>query len=43
MRPALPPRLADLLTREERCTVLPNDVETVKAHVRAGTAMEGVA
>ncbi|MCP5150582.1 MAG: threonine synthase [Ectothiorhodospiraceae bacterium] len=34
-RPALPPRLADLLTREERYTVLPNDLGAVMAHVRA--------
>jgi threonine synthase len=42
-RPALPPRLADLLEHEERFAVLPNDVEAVKAHVRAGAAMEGAA
>jgi threonine synthase len=35
LHPALPPRLADLFDREERFTVLPNDVTAVKAHVRA--------
>ena len=34
-RPALPPRLADLFEREERFTVLPNDVAAVRANVRA--------
>ncbi|NYZ11072.1 threonine synthase [Azospirillum sp. RWY-5-1] len=32
-RPALPPRLADLYEREERLTVLPNDLATVQAFV----------
>jgi threonine synthase len=41
--PELPLRLADLLAREERYTVLPNDLEVVKAHIRAGAAMEGAA
>ncbi len=41
LRPALPPRLADLMMREERYAVLPNDVEEVKAHVRAGAVLEG--
>jgi threonine synthase len=39
-RPALPPRLADLFEREERVTVLPNDLarvqEFVRAHARGG-------
>jgi threonine synthase len=35
VRPALPARLADLYQREERFTVLPNDIEAVKANVRA--------
>ncbi|MEO5375434.1 MAG: threonine synthase [Alphaproteobacteria bacterium] len=35
IRPALPPRLADLATREERCTILANDLAAVEAHVRA--------
>ncbi|MBL8629422.1 MAG: threonine synthase [Rhodospirillaceae bacterium] len=33
-RPALPPHLADLLTREERFTTLPNDLDQIKAYVR---------
>jgi threonine synthase len=33
-RPALPPRMADLFEREERFTVLPNDLATVEAAVR---------
>ncbi len=32
-RPPLPDRLADLLEREERFDVLPNDVSAVRAHV----------
>jgi threonine synthase len=41
-RPALPPRLADLYEREERFSVLANDLGTVEAHVLAalGRAME---
>ncbi|HEY4135615.1 MAG TPA: threonine synthase [Alphaproteobacteria bacterium] len=34
-RPALPPRLADLMTKEERMTVLPNDLAPLKEFVRA--------
>ncbi len=34
VRPALPPRLADLFERPERYDVLPNDFDTVKAYVR---------
>jgi threonine synthase len=37
IRPALPSRLADLLDREERFTVLPNDLAAVEAQVRALT------
>jgi threonine synthase len=33
--PALPPHLADLFAREERFTVLPNDLAAVQAAVRA--------
>lgn len=33
-RPALPPRMADLFEREERFTVLPNDLTAVEAAVR---------
>ena len=35
MRPALPPRLADLFDRPERFTVLPNDLAAVETQVRA--------
>lgn len=35
VRPPLPPRLADLYDREERYSTLPNDLEQVKAFVRA--------
>jgi threonine synthase len=35
IRPALPPRLADLMERPERFTVLPNDIAAVEANVRA--------
>jgi threonine synthase len=34
-RPSLPPRLADLFDREERFTVLPNDLAAVETQVRA--------
>ena len=34
-RPALPPRLADIFEREERFTVLPNDLAAVEAQVRS--------
>ncbi|MFC0410175.1 threonine synthase [Roseomonas elaeocarpi] len=33
-RPALPPHLADLMRREERLEVMPNDLEAVEAAVR---------
>ncbi|HKW53817.1 MAG TPA: threonine synthase [Stellaceae bacterium] len=45
-RPALPPRLADLLSRTERITALPNDLLAVENHVRAharGAAKGGAA
>jgi threonine synthase len=35
VRPALPHRLSDLLQREERYTVLPNDLAAIEIHVRA--------
>jgi threonine synthase len=35
IRPALPPRFADLFEREERFVVLPNDLAAIKAQVRA--------
>jgi threonine synthase len=34
-RPALPPRMANLFEREERFTILPNDLGTIEAAVRA--------
>ncbi len=34
-RPALPPRLADLMSRPERIAVLPNDLRAVEDYVRA--------
>jgi threonine synthase len=34
-RPALPPRMADLFERDEKFTVLPNDLSAVEAAVRA--------
>ena len=34
-RPALPPRLADLYEREERCTTLPNDLVALQDYIRA--------
>lgn len=35
IRPPLPPRMADLYEREERFTVMPNDLAAVQAQVRA--------
>jgi threonine synthase len=32
--PVLPPHLADLFSREERCTILPNSLDAVKAHIQ---------
>ena len=34
VRPALPPRMADLYERDERLTVLPNDLDALQAHIR---------
>jgi threonine synthase len=34
LRPALPPRLADLFEREERCLVLPNDLGRIQEAIR---------
>lgn len=34
VRPALPPRMADLYERDERFSVLPNDLDALKAHIR---------
>ncbi|TWB45325.1 L-threonine synthase [Nitrospirillum pindoramense] len=41
VHPPLPRHLADLYEREERVTVLPNDVEAVKAFVRAKSRVTG--
>jgi threonine synthase len=47
VRPALPAALADLYEREERLSVLPNDLGAVRAHIKANArpvgAHEGVA
>jgi threonine synthase len=42
VRPPLPGPLADLLSRPERCVVLPNDLAAVQAHVR-GQRLKGAA
>ncbi|MEE8445648.1 MAG: threonine synthase, partial [Alphaproteobacteria bacterium] len=42
-RPALPERLADLLQREERFDVLPNDLAAVQAHIRGRLSLAGAA
>ena len=42
-RPALPERLADLYEREERFTVLPNDLWTVRSHIRERLRVAGAA
>ena len=34
-RPALPPHLVDLMTREERCEVVPNDLALIQSRIRA--------
>jgi threonine synthase len=34
VRPGLPPHLADLLERPERCTILPNDLAAVRRHIQ---------
>ena len=39
-RPALPARLADLMTRPERCSALPNELGALREHLRA-TARAG--
>jgi len=36
VRPALPPRMADLYDRPERVTVVPNDLAAIEALVRQG-------
>ena len=39
--PALPPRLADLFEREERCLVLPNDLARVQTAIRERIGANG--
>jgi threonine synthase len=41
VRPPLPPRMADLFDREERFTVMPNDLAAVQAQVRALVGRNG--
>ncbi len=41
VRPALPPRLADLLERAEHYDVLPNDLAAVQAAIRKASALKG--
>ncbi|WP_207478050.1 threonine synthase [Arenibaculum pallidiluteum] len=45
IRPGLPARLSDLHSREERMTVLPNDLAAVQAfvHARSRAALQGAA
>jgi threonine synthase len=38
LRPELPPRLADLMLREERCVTLPNDLGAIQAYIRSEAA-----
>jgi threonine synthase len=33
VRPALPPHLADLLSRRERLTVLPNEIAAIQRYI----------
>jgi threonine synthase len=41
--PALPPALADLMDRPERCTVLPNNLRAVEDFVRTRNSLRGAA
>ena len=41
LRPELPDRLADLLARPERCTMLDNDLAAVQRYVAAHTRVDG--
>jgi len=43
VRPALPDHLSDLFEREERCTVLANDLDALKAYVTAHARTGGAA
>jgi threonine synthase len=38
LRPELPPRLADLMRREERCVTVPNDLGAIQAYLRSEAA-----
>lgn len=40
VHPALPPRMADLFDRTERYDTLPNDLEAIKAYIRARTILK---
>ncbi|HEY9344748.1 MAG TPA: threonine synthase, partial [Inquilinus sp.] len=42
-RPPLPPHLADLFEREERLTVLPNEIGAIEAFVRESRTNGGPA
>ena len=41
--PALPPALADLMQRPERCTILPNNLHAVEDFVRTRNSLRGAA
>ena len=43
IRPELPARLADLYQREERFTVLPNDLTEVSDFIRHHVSLKGAA
>jgi len=43
IRPALPPALADLASREERCAALHNDAAALKAYMRRHASLKGAA
>ncbi|MGE4217971.1 MAG: threonine synthase, partial [Alphaproteobacteria bacterium] len=43
IRPALPPRMADLFDRPERMTQLPNDIAAIQRFVRRHVALAGAA
>lgn len=43
VRPALPPHLADLMTRKERCAALPNDLTAVRDYIGSCIGQRGAA
>lgn len=43
VRPALPPHLADLMTRKERCAELPNDLKAVQDYIGSRIGRRGAA